>query len=435
MFITPENRASQFVEDTWQPRSTFGDYIGSTALLQLIENPFYKSAMEGQVRKAEFEQYKNTIENPRNAWSLGIKTVEELSGQRTGVVPTLNEEQFLASKDYRKGMKFREGISPARLAIEAEEYDRVQALKKDVDLYEGGILSTGASWLAMAAAETLNPFNYITLFAPGGTIVKAGIYGAVENMTIEVAQQLVTSRQRAEVGLAMTPEERIQSIAFAGLLGGVFGSAGKAWRNKKERVDAVRRDQQRRIQIAVAEEKRSLMGMVDKTTQFLDVTNKRKILQNLSESLDDTAMPRIREYLNPKAEPDQVPNVLSAQDAALSRMFSGDRDAARSLIESSGAPVNEQTIKALIPERQPELDPHQPSTKENAQRILSLTEDKKMSIADDQDIDIKDVKVEDPVTESYLEGDTLFEVADRKTENLSKGIDEAAKLFSRGECV
>ncbi len=435
MFITPERTVQREVEETWEPRSTYSEYIGSVSMLQFMDNPLYQSSIEGEIRERELEEYRNTTVDANNAWGLGQNVIEQYAGRRENVeIPTMTYAQFQHHPDRQKGMKYYEDMSIARFEVLARQNKKTRLLEKTRDLRGAGVLETASSWLAIAAVEGFNPLNYVSVGAPGGTVLKAAAVGAAENVGVELLSQFVTSRQRAEAGISLTVEERMTNVAFAAVLGAAFGGGSKAWRNKKEKINAVEKEKAKKAVAVVEEHKKSILGMVDNTLQFLDMPTREKIMARLGQGFDEVGIPRIREFMEPLLEelPDNV--IPNAQKRILTKVFGGDPEAARALLKASNAEITEETINSLIPESITKLHSKEASVKQRAQKVVEATEENKLDVADDQDVSIENITPKNQ-NESLLSGKTLFEVADNISNNVGKGIDFAAEFFSKNSCL
>lgn len=169
--------------------------------------------------------------------------------------PSMTQDQWKASAYFREGIPWDEGMTEARAASLASQFDHKKArefysAKRPITAFIGGL-----------AGQALDPVNYVPVAGP---LVKAAAVSRVGLIAGEVATGALdaaantalfgtlTASERAKYGDDVSWQSTVSQIATAALIGGAFGAVGGALERRalskaQDRLQTLRDVQDARI--------------------------------------------------------------------------------------------------------------------------------------------------------------------------------------------
>lgn len=446
MFVPPARIATKKEEATYVPQSGLGEYLEASFVEGFVEGGGGFIGLKAQAIFSEYEAYKDVyayeekIKKEQEArigiFSTPIETFEKKQS------PELSRERWGKSKYYRKGMKYEEGITEARLKVYADWYDAKKSREDIFNRRDAGFFDGTVGFLAGLAGSVVDPVNLITFgVASGATLGVKVAAGGAENIAAELALQTVTQEQREYAGIAPTMEERMLNVAFAGLIGGAFPAIGhivssrlKAGEVKPpvpENIDPVKVNN-------------DVHRMTSQALNTMTVKERANILDRLDRSLNDETL-RIGTHdvsIRTMTEstyyrPDGT--MMEPWEVVIDQVFSGDSDVARAFLKA--VDMDEPSVRsALISNKSIEKikaeTPAQPVTR-------AETESVRFGVEDDIDIEIEtpDFETEirafggNPEEFPLLQGKKLYDIADAETTNFEKATNKAVELITTDGCL
>jgi hypothetical protein len=166
---------------------------------------------------------------PRNVF-------KRLAGTLDRSQPSLSEEDWKASANYREGIPYDPAMTEQRAASLAYQYDQ----KKVRDFYTQKRPIT--SFLGQFAGQAADPINFIPIIGPevkaaalarAGKIAGETLVGSAEAVANTAIFGVATARTRAKFGDDVSWQAMLSDMAMAGLIGGaaphVFRGIGKTF--------------------------------------------------------------------------------------------------------------------------------------------------------------------------------------------------------------
>ncbi len=401
MYVPPASLPSKEVEASWTPQSGFNEYLRATAVESVVSSGIGDIARNAEIWLGEFEESGEVapLQHPYE----NVKDRNSLRDDGRNL-KRLTRTEWKESQYYREGMEYENNMSETRLRIYSEYNDAKKRRediirRRNVDFWS---LENAAGFLAGTLASSVSPENFLT-FGVGGTLTKKIGLGIAENVTAEVLLNLSTQRSRAAAGIAPTKEEFLRNTAYAAVIGGIFSAVGHglkktvAW--AKERKDG-------NIEATKREENVNVANMTDDVDQRLSVQQKAKILMGLQDSFGDATKMKVSQKLDLEVENQKVPDYLDPQQVAMHRIYAGDEEGARELLESVNQKLSKSMEEQLFPSKNPEPDYDGKTEAQRQEEYTTKSEEQRYGVADEDNIDITHI-------EGDPEGDTNLLVKDR----------------------
>lgn len=207
----------------------------SQAIDENMISGFLSSYGAGTVARELMTPQPNVVPDP-NAPLLAIPNPIEALGKAAGAwgalargdkpEPTMTEEEFRASPDWREAIPYEPGMTKSRLAAVSAMYDVNQARAMMSQKEWGGAL------IGQFLGQAFDPINYIPFVgeaAQTAAVVRLGsVLGRVSTAALDAAINtavfgIATAEMRRRFGDAVTFEAMAQEIAMSAVIGGVFG--------------------------------------------------------------------------------------------------------------------------------------------------------------------------------------------------------------------
>lgn len=157
--------------------------------------------------------------------------------QRTGI----SAEDWKASKDYRPGLSYFDGMTTEAAKILAERHDTIERRNDVMNRNRSGLLGTGAQYAVRFAAMVADPINVASAFVPvvselraarlaaqlgkfGGRAAQGLIEGTVGQALIEPLAHATAAKSQEDY----TMLDSLANVGMGGLFGGALHSVGGA---------------------------------------------------------------------------------------------------------------------------------------------------------------------------------------------------------------
>lgn len=175
-------------------------------------------------------------------WQAQVMGIDPISGgspfsQAVEIAaPKMTESEWKSSEFYRPEIPFQHNMTRGRAQILSEVYDNARARDALLAKSPGGAGRAVAGFIAEMVPQALDPINYIPIFGQAnvarsiGTRVLLSAADAMINTAV-VDAALIPMMQAA--GEQVTWRDAVTDIAFAGLIGSMFG-AGTGFLSKRQ---------------------------------------------------------------------------------------------------------------------------------------------------------------------------------------------------------
>lgn len=449
MFVPNYRTATREEEDTYFPQSGFDQYLSASLVDEFVETSIGGDLLRFEATKAEIEAYPDIAQELIDADvahlypHLPFTDPRKEARANIAGLPRLNKEQWQNSQFYRKGMTFEPDITEARLKVYSEWYDANAARENVIERRNAGFWEGTTGFLAGMVGAAADPMNLISVgVAPGAALGKKVGIAALENVGAELAVQLSTMDIRAEAGIAPTTGERMLNVAFAAIIGGAFGAGthvfhSRAKKRAKTEGISIRKAEAVEPTPVLRKNKEGIPDAVEIKDARPNVNNlTEKTIQNLTQRQKFDVMARLDKSFSVLARGPDVPrldpqslegplDVLDPFQRVISDVLSGDQATTEAILNTIN--LNDKSVReALIPDL--------PVVEKADAKVLPDTAQRvdKMAVGDDQNISLEEIDT--PTDDPLLQGETLFSVADKQTDDFESGLEKAVELINSDGC-
>jgi hypothetical protein len=441
MPYVPDYRTATAEEDaTFVPQSGFAEYLGAKVVDEAVETTMGADRLRFEATRAEIQAYPDLAQELVDAdvsrYDFHLPWNDPRKEAREAIIglPRMSQEDWKNSPYFRPGMKYEPDITEARLRVYSEWYD-ARARRQDViERRDAGFFDGTFGFLAGIAGAAIDPVNLISVaVAPEASLGVKIAAGAAENIGAELLTQLTTMDIRSEAGISPTVGERMLNVAFAGIIGSAFGAGSHLFHMRKmKKSELVRNDAGNPISVRVVESRPNVTILTDKTIDTLTIRQKRDILARLDEGMVELGRgPHMPEMDPHSSDFGSDPGTIEPFQKVVSDALTGDADVVTAVLDAID--LNDASVREAVMPDKPTVDMPDPDTlARDAADIDMMAEMERNAVGEDQNISLEDIDT--PPDNQLLQGNTLFEVADRESDNFESGIAKAVDLINSDGC-